>query len=390
MSERKRSVSEDPSFGKASLIMNQNLLKKIYYDPKEGFQGALLLYKKAKAIDPSITHAVVRAFLKTQETQQLHSKKRKLKNFYPIVANPPHKENNKIKDHIWQTDLYDCSADAHHNSGVNFLLVVVNVYDRFLWVEPLKKKDNKSVTEAMTKIFESGRTPQIIQHDEGQEYNSRAYLALLKKYQITPSYNDIGDKRSKVAIVERMNGILRSLITKFCTANKTKRWIDHLQDFVYNRNNSPHISLGYSTPARPNHNKIQEVIEDKTELAQNDETEFEIGDKVRHIKHQGRFAKGANAKWTKEVFTISDKDGIRYQLQPSEKWYKYYDLTLANEIEEHEPAPLSLKKEEKIVPKKLRLALNKESVDAANITRGLRARKPISHTITNKGERVIY
>jgi len=49
-----------------SIIME--LLNKLYYDPETGFQSKQKLYKKAKAIDNSITLKIVDDFLKRQAT----------------------------------------------------------------------------------------------------------------------------------------------------------------------------------------------------------------------------------------------------------------------------------------------------------------------------------
>lgn len=47
-------------------------LQKIYYDAASGFIGRDKLYRKAKAIDSSITHKLVKEFLSKQETSQIH------------------------------------------------------------------------------------------------------------------------------------------------------------------------------------------------------------------------------------------------------------------------------------------------------------------------------
>ncbi len=44
------------------------LLYKLYYDEKTGFQSKEKLYHKAKALEPSITHRLVKEFFDNQAT----------------------------------------------------------------------------------------------------------------------------------------------------------------------------------------------------------------------------------------------------------------------------------------------------------------------------------
>ena len=54
------------------MFNTEQLLGKIYYSPKFGYQGADKLYKKAQEFDPEITKKEVSEFLKEQEIYQLN------------------------------------------------------------------------------------------------------------------------------------------------------------------------------------------------------------------------------------------------------------------------------------------------------------------------------
>ena len=54
-----------------------NLLKKLYNDPKTGFIGSDKLYKKAKAIDQNITLKRVKEWYSRQEDTQRYSNQNK-------------------------------------------------------------------------------------------------------------------------------------------------------------------------------------------------------------------------------------------------------------------------------------------------------------------------
>mgnify|MGYP001151065194 CR=1 FL=1 len=355
------------------------ILKEIYYNPETGLVGAHALYTKAKSIDPKITKTQVTQWLKQQETNQIHFNKPLIKHFFPIKSN--------YKDHIWQCDLMDVSNQAHKNSGVNFLLCVIDIYTRYAWVIALKNKTNTVCTAALQKILaESGRKPEILMSDNGSEFISRSWKALLKTNNIEPSYAEPGDHHRQ-GIIERFNKTLRTRIENYKTAYKTERWIDVLDKLVYNYNHTVHSSIG-SAPVNADDKKIQQMIEKKEEAARAYLSEFKEGDQVRFVKNKVLFEKGAAPNWTSTVYTVKKTQGKRYELDNG-KTYLYYQLQPITKVDTWEP-PEQPKIVENIEPKKVRRALKKEGVEKTNITRTLRSRKPQNLLTTKKGERIIW
>ncbi len=66
------------------------LLTKLFYDPATGFQSQDKLYRKAKAIDPKITHKIVKDFLGKQESAQINYEAKRPR-YHHIIA---HHVNN--------------------------------------------------------------------------------------------------------------------------------------------------------------------------------------------------------------------------------------------------------------------------------------------------------
>ena len=58
------------------------------------------------------------------------------------------------------------------NDGVSFLLVVINLFSRYLWVRPLKTKSAREVTEAFEDIFDVGQKPEKLRTDKGKEFTN--------------------------------------------------------------------------------------------------------------------------------------------------------------------------------------------------------------------------
>lgn len=48
-------------------------------------------------------------------------------------------------DNQWDSNLADMSSLSRFNGGIKYLLVVIDIFSRFLWVQPLKNKTGKEV-----------------------------------------------------------------------------------------------------------------------------------------------------------------------------------------------------------------------------------------------------
>lgn len=57
-------------------------------------------------------------------------------------------------DNQWDADLVDMSSLSKFNNGIKFLLVVIDIFSRYLWVQPLKNKKAKEVIEGLELILQ--------------------------------------------------------------------------------------------------------------------------------------------------------------------------------------------------------------------------------------------
>ena len=89
-------------------------------------------------------------------------------------------------DERWQGDQMDVSNFARSNSGVRYILVLIDVFSRYAFVEPLKSKDGVSVRNALEALFrKSGRRPTYsLTTDEAKEFRNASVRRLLKSYRI--------------------------------------------------------------------------------------------------------------------------------------------------------------------------------------------------------------
>ena len=77
-----------------------------------------------------------------------------------------------FRDNIWGADLADMQLIGKFNKGFRFLLCVIDIFSKYVWVIPLKSKKVISIVNAFQKILKesSGCTPNKIWVDKGSEF----------------------------------------------------------------------------------------------------------------------------------------------------------------------------------------------------------------------------
>jgi len=220
-------------------------------------------------------------------------------------------------DKIWAADLVDMKALSKYNSGMKYLLMVIDVYSRYGWIVPLKNKDAKSVAQAFKDIFKSGRKPEKLWVDKGAEF----YNAEVKKLGME-LYSTENEEKSMV--VERWNRTIKERMFKYFNSNSTMKYVDILEGLVNEYNNTVHSSTGV-TPNQSPTKVIEEIHVAKPK--------FKVGDRVRITRKKGTFEKGYTPNWTEEVFTISE---VKHTVPPTYKIVDYNDSEIKGTFYEQE------------------------------------------------------
>lgn len=240
-------------------------------------------------------------------------------------------------DKIWQADIVFMPKEwADDNDNYIYLLLVICTFSKYLWAIPLKTKSSSEVKQGFEKIFKE-RKCESLNFDKGTEFrkDTEKYLNELKiKFYST-------ENQTKCMIVERVALTLQQIMWKYLHDKKTNRWIDNLQDFVYNYNNRVHSSIKM-TPveaSKPENsltvhrnlygansrlNKQQNYIE-------NEKPAFKINETIRITKYGSKFDRGYHPNYLEEVYSISEilatqpitykiKDFLGHEVKGS--WYK--------------------------------------------------------------------
>ena len=51
-------------------------------------------------------------------------------------------------DEIWAADLIDVQAFSKHKNGIKYLLTLIDVFSKFVWIVSLKRKTGQEVANA--------------------------------------------------------------------------------------------------------------------------------------------------------------------------------------------------------------------------------------------------
>ena len=115
-------------------------------------------------------------------------------------------------DDQWSADLMDMLKVKQYNDECSFILMVIDVFSKYLWMRPLKTKTGESVKSALANILLEGRSPTRIRTDKGREFKAREVQKLLKKYNIQHLYAQNG---TKATVVERVIKTIKSKMSLY-------------------------------------------------------------------------------------------------------------------------------------------------------------------------------
>jgi len=212
-------------------------------------------------------------------------------------------------DRQWQADLVDMQGLRAQNDGYGYLLTSIDIFSRYAFAIPLKTKFASEVIEGFKTIFKSGRKPELLQTDQGKEFENRAF----RSYLLTLNIRQFSVKSEyKAALVERFHRTLRARMWRYFTANNTKRWVEVLPKLLHSYNNRPHSSLdGYTPQQVVQESRLQWYLWDErntVDSRRKQKPRYNVGDYVRLAWKKKVFAHGYTPNWTAEVFQVVEID----------------------------------------------------------------------------------
>ena len=269
-----------------------------YFDVREpgSYGGIDSLYRTMKRKGEPVTYKQVAGWLAEQDAYTLHkpARRRFLRR----------KTYSRGIDYLWQADLVDVAHLSEQNDGHRYLLTVIDVFSKYAWAIPLKRKDAKSVSDAFDKIFAGGRKPLKLQTDKGKEFINAPLQKKLKDegVQFYVSQNE----DIKASVVERFNRTLKTKMWKYFTHRDTLRYVDVLTDMIASYNDTHHRTIGRAPSSVNSANEADVRRRMYGDEQATVKPKLKVGDKVRISKARRVFDKSYLPNWTEEIFTVTE------------------------------------------------------------------------------------
>lgn len=228
-------------------------------------------------------------------------------------------------DDLWGCDLLDMSKYVNENkvprtnTGYKFLLVVIDTFSKYLFLEPLQSKHGSRASQGFEKILKnSGRCPNLLHVDQGKEFFNKNFRAVCKNHGID-FYNTFSVQKS--AICERVIRTINQKLSKHFERSGRHVWINFLPTLLneYNTLNK-HRSIGM-TPSQVNKNN-EDIVRGRlfpTPIRVIDKKpSFTTGQRVRISRLKPKFGNKYEPKWSREVFIITkinSTDPVTYNIK---------------------------------------------------------------------------
>ena len=237
----------------------------------------------------------IQSALEEEDTYTLHREYKK-----PSVYNPYYSYERRVN---FQADLIDIAQLKRDNDGITFLLLVIDVFSRKIWVVPLQRKTGEATRNGLQlwidemNITRRDNKKIICLTDSGKEFLNATVQALFRDNNVE---HQTATNINKASIAERVNKSLQVIIYKYLTSLGETRYVDALPQLVSTYNNRPHRTLLQMTPAEAdlseNEVKVRSIHLDRYgKIKRKKKIKFRVGDTVRIKTLAGRVSSSRRA-----------------------------------------------------------------------------------------------
>ena len=341
-------------------IIDLTEVKKLFKKPEYALLSKNKLKKKLEEENKALKTKDIDDFYDKLEINQL-TKVQKKKVFNSVIAYFP--------GDCYQIDIIVYNKYEIHK--YKYILVVIDVYSRYVQVKPLTNRENPNIIKNLLSIFETMGYPYRLQSDN--EFATKEFIDLMAKCNVKLSFSD-PHEINKNAIVERANRTIRDLLKKYRLLYKNYNWPTYIDDLIDIYNNTYHKTID-DTPSNiwNNLNYNQQTIIQKP-------VEFKIGDMVRIVKVKQIFNKADEIIHSKDVYKVMKVNKNNITLDNGYS-YKPYELIKANDIiylDNNDDKKEELENQIFQKEQKIKRELKKVGVDEKNIIDVKRERKAIN------------
>lgn len=227
------------------------------------------------AREVGVGRSVAKKALEHVDSYVLHREYKRPRQFNPYFI---YKRRELI-----QADLIEMRDISARNDGVNYLLLLIDVFTRRVWMYTLKRKTGAETREVLERWMNQLRVkPRVLQTDHGREFWNQPVRQLLRLHNVSLQ---LAAGTSKACYAERANKTMQILIYKYLTDKETTRYVDVLQKLVSTYNRRGHRSLKYLSPYEAdqprNQRRVRDIAIQRFSKVKRKKPTFKLGELVR-------------------------------------------------------------------------------------------------------------
>jgi hypothetical protein len=276
-------------------MKDNELLFDLYYN-KHNYDGINQLFNKAKQLHPTISKDAVRDWLNEQKPYQQTKTKVGKKEHLPIYSEVPYS---------FQIDLTFFPRYTSKNDGYNMLFTAININTRFAYGFYGKDKTMDTIIGFIERLLRQTKINSIT-CDEGTEFKNNKFIAFCNDNNII-LYFVKGDSH-KLGIINRFHRTIKEKLTKYFIASNSVRWIDVIDEIIYNYNHTINRGIGLE-PVKVNNAIETDIIDEKRYATSNFKDEppetFEVGDIVLITRKKKLFEDKQLAKFSNIAYRVA-------------------------------------------------------------------------------------
>ena len=270
-------------------------LRNNYLNPKSGvsFAGINRIYD---FYNKTIPINKIKEFLSKDNSYTLHSKSFK-KQYNPSFI--------RYKSQQMQADLIDVGNLSHANNEIKFLLTIICSFTKKAWVFSIKSKRSEIVLKAFKSFLQGiDKKPRSLLTDAGGEFSLVRKWCKEKNIKTYLPYSSFHG-----AYIERFNQSIKNRIYRWMDANKTERYINHLDSLLQGYNNAKHSSIGITPNLawsdKSTHSQIREKLQNYYDKFNKKKPRFKVKDIVRiKLLPKSAFSRGYDIQNNQELFEV--------------------------------------------------------------------------------------
>ena len=257
------------------------------------------LYSRGRAAYGSVRNLSKASGLSKEKVEQFLQTKTSYTKFGPPIRRFRRLQAfSKYINEIWCMDLAFVEKLASQNKRFKYLLVIVDVFSRFVRVQTMKSKYAKETLQAFKKMISRKNTPEKLWVDKETEYGG-PFKNFCKEKNIEV-YSTMSE--TSAAFAERAIQSLKHIIYRYIEDHGEK-FIHKLPQFVSTKNCRVNRSIGKS-PRDAKNTEFLSIMYNKP-LTRYKKLKFKVGDRMRISKNDIPFRKGYKPQFTDEICEIS-------------------------------------------------------------------------------------